>query len=142
MQQWPTSHLRADLKIETVLLLSTHGAGVVSLLLQVRLELRILILDEGLRDVRQAGQRQDRADVAEPRREVEGDLALPDDAAAAVGNQVREDVVADEAAELAERRGDAVVLPAHGGRAGLGGDQTDVVAGADFAQGEEDSGMG
>lgn len=49
-----------------------------------------------------------------------------------------EDVGADESANLAERGGDGVVLPANGGSAGLGGDETDVVARPGLAEAEED----
>lgn len=50
-----------------------------------------------------------------------------------------EQVGADERADLAARGGDSVVLAADGGGAGLGGDEADVVAGAGFAEREEDA---
>jgi hypothetical protein len=65
---------------------------------------------------------------------------LTDYAAASVCNETGEDVVTDETAKLAECGSDTVVLSTYGCRAGLRGDQTNVVTWANFAEGEEDTG--
>ena len=93
--------------------LSTHTAGVVAPLLKIRLELAVFLLDEVLVDVGEAGESDNGAEVAHAGREVEGDLALSDNAAAAVRDQVREDVVANEAAQLSKSCCDSVVLPTY-----------------------------
>lgn len=125
-----------DLVLE---LLGTHGASIIALLLEEGLEFAILLLDEVLGDVGEADECEDSAQEAHACREVEGHLALLDNIATTVGDQVREDVVANEAAELAKGGGNAVVLATNGGGAGLRGDEADVVSGADFAEGEENT---
>jgi hypothetical protein len=94
-------------------LLRTHRACVVTVLLKIRLELGVLLLDEVLADIGEASEGDNSAKVAHAGREVEGDLALSDKAAAPVRDQVREDVVANEAAQLSKSCCDAVVLPTY-----------------------------
>lgn len=86
-----------NLKVLLVLL-DTHSAGVVAILLKIHLELVVLLLDEVLGDIGQASKGDDSANVAHSRREVEGDLALSSKTATPVRDQVREDVGANEAA--------------------------------------------
>lgn len=81
-----------------LVLLSTHSTSVVAILLKKLLELAVLLLDEVLGDIGEAKEGDNSAQVAHAGREVEGDLALSDNAAATVRDQVREDVVANEAA--------------------------------------------
>ncbi|RDW61949.1 hypothetical protein BP6252_11382 [Coleophoma cylindrospora] len=116
-----------------------NSAGIISPLLKVRLELVILLFNESLVDVGKKSNGDDSAQVAHASGEVKWNLALLDEAAAAVLNQMREDVVANEATELSKGGGNAVELSTDGCGGGLGCDQTDVVTGTHFTEGEEDS---
>lgn len=53
----------ADLKIK---LLSTHSTSVIPLLLKIRLELGILVLDKCLGDIRETDESDYGADIAKP----------------------------------------------------------------------------
>ena len=59
--------------------------------------------------------------------------------AGSVGLNDGEEVGTDECANFAKSSGDSVVLAANSGGGGFRGDEADVVAWADFTEGEEDA---
>jgi hypothetical protein len=67
------------------------------MLLKIRLELVILILDKGLGDIWETDESNYGASVTKPRREVKGDLALSSHTTSPIGNQVRKDIIANKA---------------------------------------------
>lgn len=107
--------------------------------LKVRPKLDILLRDRILTNMGQQEERQEGRENTQTRRNPEGILRRLH----LVGTPSRRDVFEhsrpDERADLANSRGDTVVLATDTGGAGLGGDETDVVAGAQLAQGEEDA---
>lgn len=88
--------------------------------------------------MRQAKERQKRTKDTQSTRHVKRILALADLVRGVLDNH-GEDVCAYERANFAHGGCGAVVLTADGRGAGLGCTETDVVAGADFAHGEEDT---
>ncbi|KAL9034256.1 MAG: hypothetical protein Q9214_007128, partial [Letrouitia sp. 1 TL-2023] len=110
--------------------------------LQVLPKPHVLAPDRVLPDLRQQEPRQRRAEEAQAAADEKGILPAARAALASRGVLLDdgEDVGADEGADLAAGGGDSIVLAADGGGAGFGGDEADVVAGPDFAKGEEDTG--
>ena len=88
--------------------------------------------------MRQAKERQKRTKDTQGTRHVKRILALADLVRGVLDNH-GEDVCAHERANFSHGGCGAIVLTADGRRAGLGCTETDVVAGADFAHGEEDT---
>jgi hypothetical protein len=111
------------------------------MLFKVHSKSSILLFNRILGDIRQENERDDGAEDAESRRQIERILSLLDNIVTRVRDDKGEDVCPDESTNLACGCCDTVVLASDGGRAGLGGDQADVVTWADFAKGKEDTEM-
>lgn len=103
---------------------------------EVGAEAGVLGLDGVLADVGDEEQDEGGGEEAEGGGEVEGVLGRGGRAAAG-GLEVGEDPGADEGADLADGGGDAVVDATDPRGARLGGEEADVVAGAELAKGEE-----
>lgn len=106
--------------------------------LKVLPKLDIFSRDRILTNMRQTKQHQERTQNAQTTRNIErilrrGILII------SRGLNVRKHVCPDKSADFANCSRDSVVLAADAGGAGFGGDEPDVVAGAEFAEGEEDA---
>lgn len=137
------------LMYEVYLLLSTtaatltltllpHRRSIIPMLLQIPTELRILLGNSILPNTRQTEDRQRRTEKTQRARHKERVLARPDLIGCIVLDHW-EDIRPHERADFTCRCCDPVVLSADGGRAGFGGYEADVIAGAEFAEGKEDS---
>lgn len=107
--------------------------------LKISSELGILLRDGVLSNMRQQEKRQEGRENTQTRRDPEGILRLLHFVGTCGCQDGREDSGADECADLANSRGDTVVLSANTSGAGLGGDETDVVARAQLTEGEENA---
>ena len=107
--------------------------------LQIRPEPRILQRDRILPNLRQPHQHQHRAQHAQAPRHPKRVLRRQRLRIAPGSNNIRKHPGPHKRANLAHRRRDTIVLPAHPGGARLGREQADVVAGAELAQREEDA---
>lgn len=110
-----------------------------ALTLQICAEALIFNLDGVLADGGNQREGDNGRQDAQAGRDPEGVLRGGDFIIAAGLLDVGKDPGADKGANLAHGGGDAVVAAADAGGAGLGGEQADVVAGADLAEGEEDA---
>jgi hypothetical protein len=107
------------------------------MLLQILLEPEILKVNRILLNIRDEQHCNNPREDTQRARHEERILALLDDVIACCGDDVGEDIGSDEGADFADGSGDGVVLAADGGGASFGGDEADVVAGTEFAEGEE-----
>lgn len=114
-------------------LLASHGTGIISIRLKKAPKPCIFRLNRILSDLRQEEERDQRAENTQRTTQIERVLSLLDDIGASVGDDVGEDVCANEGANLAGCGGDTVVLASDGGCGGLGGNEANVVTWADFS---------
>jgi hypothetical protein len=118
----------------------THLAGIVSVSFKVRPELDILFrhpISRQRLDKQQNNQsRQKRQPAPDPERP---SVPARGGVAAESLDDGWEGPSAHERSNLPNSGGDAVVLPTHGGRSGLGRQETEVVSWPDFSEGEEDA---
>ena len=131
-------HCRAAIHL---ILLCAHLPGIPSLLFKISPELQVLTCDRILPDMRQKEECQTGAEDAESAAHEEGILAASVAVRATWSVLLNdgENVGSDESANLPHGSGDGIVLATDGGGTGFGRDQTNVITGSCFAEGEEDA---
>lgn len=120
-------------------LAETKLGGIPTILLEVLAELAVLLGNGVLTDIGQAEKGNGGGDDAESRGNVKGVLGGLGLVVTAEGSNGVKGVGANKGANLANGGGDAVVATTDTGSAGLGGEETNVVARAELAEGEEDA---
>lgn len=120
--------------------MQTHLADIVAVGLEVETELGVLLADGVLTDVWKQEQGQAGTEHAQSRGDEEWVLASLDRVGVGIAVvQDSEDTGTDERANLAKGGSNTVVLATNGGGGRLGCDETNVVAGSQFTEGEEDA---
>ena len=113
--------------------------GIIPVRLQINPKPGVLLGNGVLANVRETEKHQDRAEDTQTAAHIEGILRRQSLRVAARGDDVRENICAHKSADLAHGGRDAVILTPDSRRARLGGDQANVVARAELAQGDEDA---
>ena len=120
--------------------LHTHLRDIIPILDQIRPKLSVFLIDSILPNMRQQEKRNESRQDTQCRTHKERILTSFDWIRILVAVvEDSENLIANKSTDFADCSGDTVVLASDGGSTGFRGDQADVVARAEFTEGEEDA---